>query len=259
VNFLDKINLQPKSLLLIFIVVAILVISSALFELYQSKSEMYDLMAEQSHSLLESTLAASNNALLSYETIDSELRRRLLNNANMIKLLYERNQINNELLKKVANENNIYRINIFKRDGVKQFSSHEQVHTDLVENNSPQKLLQPIFNNTIDTMVIGIKKARYEDEFRFAVAVSAKNRSAIVLNIDAAELLKFRNNIGFGSLLKNLAISDKIIFAALQDSNNILAASGKVTHLENFAESSFLQNSLSDSIFAWRIINPDSL
>ncbi|MCB0752238.1 MAG: hypothetical protein KDC52_12255, partial [Ignavibacteriae bacterium] len=75
-NIFKKINLQPKSLLLIFIAVAILIISSALFELYQSKKELYDLMAEQSHSLLETTLTASNNALSSYDTIDKELRNR---------------------------------------------------------------------------------------------------------------------------------------------------------------------------------------
>jgi len=259
VNFLDKINLQPKSLLLIFIVVAILVISSALFELYQSKKEMYDLMAEQSHSLLESTLAASNNALLSYETIDKELKKRLLNNANMVKLLYEGNQVNNRLLAKIADENNIYRINIFKSDGVKQFSNHTQIHSDLEEKNSPQKILQPIFNNVLDTLVLGIKASRYEDEYRFAVAVAAKNRSAIVLNIDAEELLIFRNNIGFGSLLKKLVLSDKIIYAALQDSNNILAASGKVEHLESYRESLFLQKAFMDSTFTWRTVESDSL
>ncbi len=252
-------SIQPKILILIFLIVASLIVSSALFELFQSKKEMYDLMAKQSHSLLESTLAASGNALLSYETIDAELKKRLLNNANMVKLLYERNQVDNELLTKIANENNIYRINIFRSNGVKQFSNHKQTHTDLVEKNSPQKLLQPIFTNVLDTLILGIKSARYEDELRFAVAVSAKNRSAIVLNVDAEELLKFRKTIGFGSLLKNLTIGDKIIYAALQDSNHILAASGNIEHLESYEESDFLYNSLTDSTFAWRIIDSDSL
>lgn len=258
-NIFNKINLQPKSLLLIFFAVAILVISSALFELYQSKKEMYDLMAEQSQSLLETTLAASTNALLSYETIDAELKKRLLNNANMVKLLYENNQVNNKLLDKIANENNIYRINIFSKNGDKLFSSHEQTHTDLIEKNSPQKLLQPIFNDETDTLLMGIKAARYQDEYRFAVAVSAKNRSAIVLNIDAEELLEFRKQIGFGSLLKTLTLSDKLIYSALQDSNHILAASGNLEYLENITESDFLINSLTDSAFAWRTIDADSI
>ncbi len=256
---MKKINLQPKSLILIFIAVATLIITSALFELYQSKKEMYDLMAQQSHSLLESTLAASNNALLSYETIDKELKNRLLNNANMIKLLYEQKQLNNKILKKIADENNIFRINIFNKKGMKLFSSHVQTHKNFKEKKSPQELLKPIFNGLVDTLLLGIKQARYKDEFRFAVAVAAKNRSAIVLNIDAKELLNFRRKIGFGSLLKKVTQSDKIIYAALQDSNNILAASGKVESLESLSESAFLFNALSDSTFSWRVIDNDSL
>ncbi|MCP5063574.1 MAG: GHKL domain-containing protein [Ignavibacteriae bacterium] len=252
-------SIQPKFLFFIFLIVASLVISSALFELYQSKKEMNDLMAQQSHSLLETTLAASNNALLSYETIDAELKKRLLNNANMIKLLYERNQISDKLLKKIANENNIYRINIFNNKGVKLYRSHKQIHFDLDEKNSPPKFLQPIFIGQLDTLIIGMKGVRYKDGVRFAIAVSAKNRSAIILNINAEELLKFRKQIGFGSLLKNVTQSNEIIYAALQDSNNILAASGDVQHLEALSESNFLQNALEDSVFASRTIESDTL
>lgn len=258
-NLFKKLNLQPKSLILIFIAVAVLIIFSALFELYQSKKEMYDLMAEQSHSLLETTLSASQKALLSYETIDTEVKIRLLNNANMIRLLYEQSNLNNNLLEKIAEENNIYRINIFDRNRKKIYSSHKSIHTDLEENYSPTEFLEPIFNDEIDTLIIGVKQARYGDEFRFAVAVAANNRSAIVLNIKADELLRFRRQIGFGSLLKKLTDSDKIIYAALQDTNNILAASGNIQTLESLQNSQFLTKALFDSSFAWRAIDSDSL
>ncbi len=258
-NILNKINLQPKSLILIFIAVAILVISSALFEFYQSKKEMYDLMAEQSHSLLETTFAASSNALLSYESIEAELKNRLLNNANLIKLLYDKNQISNETLKQIADQNKIYRINIFDKSGNKIFSNHEQIHTDLEPKFEPKEILSPIFKGLTDTIFIGVKQARFEEGYRFAIAVSAKNRSAIVLNLDAEEILNFRKQIGFGSLLKKLTSNKNIIYAALQNSDDVLAASGNISYLENINESNFLKSSLSDSIFAWRIIDLDSL
>ncbi len=258
-NIFKKINLQPKSLILIFIAVAVLVVSSALFELHQSKQEMYDLMAEQSHSLLETTLTASENSLYSYDTIDKELKNRLLNNANLVKMLYEQKQISNVLLKKIADENDIYRINIFNKNGNKIFSNHTQIHTDLEPNFDPQKILAPIFNGLTDTLILGVKKARFESGYRFAIAVAAKNRSAIVLNLDAKELLNFRKKIGFGSLLKGITISNNIVYAALQNNEDILAASGKIQHLENIDESSFLSTALKDSAFAWRIIDTDSI
>ncbi|MFZ1289623.1 MAG: ATP-binding protein [Melioribacteraceae bacterium] len=258
-NILNKINLQPKSLILIFIAVAILVISSALFEFYQSKKEMYDLMAEQSHSLLETTFAASSNALLSYESIEAELKNRLFNNANLIKLLYDKNQISNETLEQIADQNNIYRLNIFDKSGNKIFSNHKQIHTDLEPKFDPKEILSPIFNGLTDTIFIGVKQARFEEGYRFAIAVSAKNRSAIVLNLDAEEFLNFRKQIGFGSLLKKLTSNKNIIYSALQNSDDVLAASGNISYLENINESNFLKSSLSDSIFAWRIIDLDSL
>jgi len=220
---------------------------------------MYDLMAEQSHSLLETTLTASVNSLYSYDTIDKELKNRLLNNANLVKMLYDQNQISNRILKNIADKNDIYRINIFNKNGEKIFSNHTRIHTDLEPNFDPKHILAPIFSGMTDILFLGVKKARFEDGFRFAIAVAAKNRSAIVLNLNAEELLGFRKKIGFGSLLKGITISNNIVYAALQNNEDILAASGNIQHLENIDESKFLSTALKDSTFAWRIIDTDSL
>ncbi|MCB9248902.1 MAG: ATP-binding protein [Ignavibacteriales bacterium] len=216
-------------------------------------------MAEQSHSLLETTLTASNNALSSYDTIDKELRNRLLNNATLIKLLYENGQINDKVLKNIADENKIFRINIFNNKGEKIFTNQTQIHFDLEAKFNPKDNLSPIFSGLTDTLFLGVKEARFEDGYRFAIAIAAKNRTAIVLNFDANELLNFRKQIGFGSLLKKLTLSNNIIYAALQNSENILAASGNIDNMETIDESHFLQKALVDSTFSWRIIDSDSV
>ncbi|MBK7981279.1 MAG: ATP-binding protein [Ignavibacteriae bacterium] len=255
----NKVDLQPKSLILIFIAVAILVISSVLFEYYQSKKEMYNLMEEQAHSLLETTLTSSTNALISYDLLNSELKNRLFNNANYIKLLFEKGQINNNILKHFAEQNQIYRINIFNKFGKKIFSNHEIIHTDLEPKIDPNDVLAPIFKGITDSLFIGFKKARFEDGFRFAIAVSAKDRSAIVLNLNAEKILEFRKQIGFGSLLKKLTQNKNLIYTVLQNSDEIIAASGNISTLENFDDSDFLKKSLIDSTFASRVIENDSL
>ncbi|MBK8943978.1 MAG: ATP-binding protein [Ignavibacteriae bacterium] len=219
---------------------------------------MYNLMAEQAHSLLETTLVSSTNALYSYESLETELKNRLLNNANFVKLLYEENKITNVVLKNIAEQNKIFRINIFNNSGEKLFSNHENIHTDLIQKFDPREELAPIFNGIIDTIFLGVKQARFEDDYRFALAISAKNRSAIILNFDADEILNFRKQIGFGSLLKKLSENKNLVYAALQNDEDILAASGNVSNLENIDESEFLQKSLSDSAFAWRVIDLDS-
>jgi two-component system, NtrC family, sensor histidine kinase HydH len=255
---LDKPNLitRPKILLLIFLAIGILMVSSALYELNQSKEELLLLMAEQSHALLEALDIASKNALDANYHLNAEFRERLLNNANFIKNLYEQGAIDNALLKRLSAENNIYRINIYNRNGKKIFSNHEPEHTDLVEKFDPGETLEPIFSGQQDTLIIGIRTARFEQGHRYALAIAAKNRSAIVLNVDAQDFLNFRRRIGFGSLLRALVMENKgIVYATLQDTSMILAASGNVRQLENITSSPFLYRAFSDSLFLTRIID----
>lgn len=254
-----KLFSSTKVLFLTFLVLAVLMISSAIIELQQSKKELVSLMKEQSHQLLETLLISSKNALLSNQIMEKYLKERLLNNANFIRFLYENGEISNQTLAKFAKENDLFRINIFRRDGKKTYSSHEQAHFDLPEKNSPQEILAPIFNGTRDTLFIAIKEARYESGFRYAIAVAAKDRSAIVLNLDAEQLLNFRRQVGFGVLMRSMIQNPGIVYVALQDSTGILAASGNVRELEPIQNSPFILKSWQDSSFASRITKFDSL
>ena len=84
---------------------------------------------------------------------------------------------------------------------------------------------------------------------RYAVALAAKDRSAIVINLNAEELLDFRRQIGFGSLLKQMAINPGITYIALQDSSGIIAASGNVMELDRIEDSHFLSQAMRDTTF----------
>lgn len=225
-KFINNIIIAPKSVFLIFLVTAVIIISSAVIELNQSKSETLELMEKQSRSLLETLLISSSNALLSSETLESGLKTRLLNNAIFIKILFEKGMITNAFLNELAENNNILRINIFNRYGAKIFSSHKDIHPLTSNDESPNNYLSPIFNNSTDTLILGIKPARNMIGSRYAVALASGNNSAIVLNVDADTLLNFRNRLGFGTLLKEAVKSNNIIYALLQDDNNIIAAAG---------------------------------
>lgn len=246
VKLIKNIFIQPRIIILIFIVTAVLIISTAAIELTGSKKEMYSLMEKQSRSLLETLLASSSNALLANEKIESELKTRLLNNALLIKYLYENGLITDKLIRNIARENNLFRINIFNRYGKRIFTSSNEVHTGLPEKESPSKYLRPIFENEEDTLIIGVKPARYLEGTRYTVAVAAKGRDAIVLNVDAGELLKFRKQVGFGALLKEIAKSRNIAYVLLQDDSGIIAASGDSSHIEFLDSTRLALNKSSD-------------
>ncbi len=251
---------QSKFLILTFVTLAILMIVSSLFELKQSKKELYGLMEKQAQSLIESIMISSKNSLLTNERLSTIIEERLLNNAVLINTLNKNDKITNKILKEICDQNNIYRINIFNKFGKKLFYSHPQEHFSNQEKYSPQQILTPIFNGLVDTLIIGIIPARFEDGNRYAIAISGKDSSAIVLNIDAKQVMDFKRNIGFGPLLRNIVSENQLItFAALQDTSNILAASGNVTVLESIQESDFLLGSLRDSLFISRIADFDSV
>jgi len=251
---------QSRNIVIIFISLASLMIISALVELFQSKKELYQLMEAQSHALLESLLTASENSLLTNQYLEDLAKKRLLNNGKLIKRLYDTGNISNEDLERICEENDLFRINIFNSQGQKIYSNHVQEHFGLPEKNSPQKILQPIFKGFTDTLIIGLKQARFEEGFRYAIAVATKDNGAIVLNIDAKQILDFKRHIGFGALLRSV-VSDNpgIIYSALQDTMNILAASGNVKVLEAISQSEFLRQSLEDSLFLTRTIEFDTL
>lgn len=251
---------QFRFIILIFVLIATLMISSAVIELQQSKKELYQLMAKQAHSLLESLIIASQNTLRSTTYLDDISQKRLLNNAVLIRNMYEDGSITNEVLSKISRQNDIYRINIFDKNGEKIFWSYQREHFNLPEKHSPQEVLKPIFSSAEDTLIIGYKEARFESGYRFAIALAAQNRSAIVINIDAKQMIKFKNEIGFGALLRKVVSENpQIVFIALQESSHILAASGNVKELESIEHSDFLIKSVRDSSFITRTAQFDTL
>jgi PAS domain S-box-containing protein len=252
-------KILPKTFFLIFLIVALLVIAYSVLEQNQSKKELLLLMNDQAKSLLETTLSASQSSLISYEEIENEIKERLLNNANFIKLLLEKDGITNKMLEQIGETNNVFRINIFNQNGIKLFTNHKPTHTNIPENFSPSDFLSPIFNGIEDTLFLGIKEARFEEGSRFAIALATKKREAIVLNLDAEELLAFRKKIGLGALLKNLTSNKNIEYAILQDSSGIIAASGNLSNVPNLDNASFFSGPVSGEAFSTRLIESDSL
>lgn len=252
IKILKSSILSTRSIVLIFLTLTILMLSSALIELNQSKKELLDLMENQAHTLLESLLGASDNALMTYDYLETFLEERLLNNASFIRRLYESGQLTNPKLQRIANENNLFRIHVYSNRGERIYTSFPGSGR---RSRSPGDLLQPIFTGEKDTVLIGLKQAEFAEGYRYAVAISAKDNSAIVLNLDAEDMLTFRRTIGFGSLLKEMINNPGIVYVALQDTSGIIATSGNITELDRIVDSEFLMTSLRDSTFEVRQTN----
>jgi len=252
-SFLPKKLLSTKILVAIYLVLAVLLFSSAFLELYQSERDLLALLKKQAHTLLETAVVASQNTLLTNTYMESFLEERLLNNAFYLKYLYERHELTPEQISEFARKNHLYRINIWSADGRRLLSSHPGNQSGHPPPTLPKRILAPLFSGQQDTLIIGLKQARHQPGVRYAVAVATKDRAAIVINLNAAELLEFRRQIGIGRMLQNISRNPGVVYVAIQDSSGILAASQNVDSLDSIGDSPFLQNAITHHRFVARL------
>ncbi|MDZ7289674.1 MAG: ATP-binding protein [candidate division KSB1 bacterium] len=247
-------QIQPRYVIAITVVVALLMFTSAIVELRQSRKELVHLMTEEATSLIEAITQSSINTILSSREIEQLLAERLLNNAYLIAQLDSATTLTSEHLAQFAAANNIFRINLFNRRGEKVLSSYapHTEHAGLPEKYEPKDYFQPILDGKVDQLIIGLKEARFEPGQRYAVAVKRRRAGggAIVLNLDAKYFLDFRKRIGIGKLLQDLGDNSGVEYIALQDEEGIIAASKGVEELGQILGDEFLERALqSDSAF----------
>ena len=251
---------QSKIILLIFISLAILMISSALIELNQSKKDLYRLMQEESHTLLESLLKASQNSLLANQYLTSLTRARFVENANMVRILYKNQDISNRTLTTICRENHIENIYLFNNRGKIFLRGNNPSNQDKPDTLLLRKTILPVLNGETDTLFLGPRKFPPGSHLGFVVALRLPEGGAVVLNMTAFPFRQFRKEVGLGPLIRNVAAANPhIIYIALQNENGILAATGKVSELESISESRFLSRSLHDSVVISRMVRFDSL
>jgi PAS domain S-box-containing protein len=244
---------KSQFIILIFVTLAVLMISSGALELSNSRKDLYQLMETQSNTLLESIMIASHNSLLSNEYLEELSRQRLLNNANMVRTAFEQGKVTDEWLSTTCEQNKLVQIQIYDQGGSLLFSGSGRPASSVDESIQMDDLI-PIFNGEADTLILGLRRFEGGEAVFYSVALATAGRGAVALSFDATQFLEFRRNTGFGSLLNQVADENKQIrFIAFQDLDGILAATGNVTFLESIESSSFLTESLNDSIFRSRI------
>jgi len=252
-----KFKLRPAVVITISIVIGIIMIISSYFELRQSREEIFHLLKEQSKSLIETISLSSINTLNSGVELEDMITERLLNNASLIKSLDSLNLLSRKKLIEISDQNDLYRINIFDRNGNRVLSNRipEEGHLHGPEKVNRYEEVGPILEGETEELIIGLKDAEYVDEKRFAVAVSrAKNKGgAIVLNLNAADFIEFRKKIGIGKIIQDISDNEGLVYLILQDSIGILAASQGVNEAAPVEGDKFLGEAFNSDLTFSRV------
>jgi len=250
--------IQPRYIVAATALVTVLMVGTAFIELRQSREEIYHLMREEAVSLAETIDQGGANAILSMDRIEDLLASRLLDNAYYIARLDSLGSLREADLAAFAAANGLFRVNIFDRRGRKVMSSIRQdpEHDDAPAKHSPADVLAAILDGSTDRLIIGIKDARVGDGQRFAVAIrrTRPGGGAIVVNMDAADLLSFRRSIGIGKLIRDLGDNSGIVYVALQDAEGIIAASHSVRELTSVAGDEVLRQAVDSDTTLTRVV-----
>jgi two-component system, NtrC family, sensor histidine kinase HydH len=261
-SFFKKLNnksIKPVYSGLVFFVISAIIIISGLIELHQSKSELLDLMRNQAHSIINTIIISSQNSLVSEEQLEEALKERLLNNASYIKILFEQKKITDAFLQEFAVNQNLFRINIFSKSGYRLYCSVKNIgegRNRIAKH--PMIDLAPIFSGEKDTVIIGMREDRIGSGTRYVVILAAKDRSAIVVNVEAEQLAQMKKMRKLDFLINQITAPGEIVYYALQDTSGLVASSGNVKKLDEITNTNFLNQAFNSKKFSTRIYNFNS-
>lgn len=224
---LRSLPVSPLVLGTLFITLATLVMVSSILESRRGKAERQEVMAALSSVLLESLAGATESMVLANEELESQLRENLLAKAEVVRTLYESGLATSTLLKRMAGNDGRLRICIQRPGGQRHAVSHDVTIAETQPGHKPPNV-DAIFSGEADTLVLGLSGSHFDDVYRYGVALATRDRSAVIVHLEAEELVAFRERVGFAPLLEPLAGHVGMVYIAVQDSARILAAAGDI-------------------------------
>jgi signal transduction histidine kinase len=237
--------------------IILLVSFFSIIELNSNRQTIFHQLREYAYSLIHTVSMSSANTVISDREIEALLSQHLIGVARNVQWLDSISVLTNNDIIRIAEENDVYRINLFDKDGIRIKSNNfDTTHKGSKSKHTQKKFIEPILNGKESEIIIGLKESRFEDGFRYAVAVKRSNNrgGAIVVNLDAESLLEFRQKTGFGKMIQDIGNSEGIAYIMLQNDSDIIAANKNVNELGRINDDEFLKISCNDTIPKSRLI-----
>ena len=251
--------IKPRYVVIFGLVISLVMIISSYIEYSENKHEIYHLLDEHANSIIFAIDKSSANTIISEKEIENLLSQHLLGVARNIYRLDSISSLSNDLLVKIAEENEVFRINVFDEFGNKVYQNitEGRMHYGEKGKYSPRDYIDSVLKGKSKEIVIGFKSARMERGTRYAVAVSrpVKRGGAIVVNLDAQTYLEFMKKIGFEKTIRDIGKKSGIEYIVLQNEKEILTADKQNLDLSKFSDDVFLQNAFRQDSVASRVFN----
>jgi len=236
--------------------IGVLLFISTLVELRSVRRELLNTLDQQGKAMMASMQKALINATQGFSLLEETVADKLLSNARLLEELDANRALTQERLQRLATENGISCVSLFDEKGKRIMqsapaeTSRSQLSEDLLDG-----LLPPLSRKDTDELLLGFRQGRFGSGQRYAVAKKRRRGGFLVLNIDAQEMLEFRRQSGAGRLMRDIGRSRGMVYAMVQDSNQVVLASEGVEAVLPLKEDSFLLAALAapDSILSRQV------
>ena len=241
-------QVNPRLLIGITVVLSLILTLYAAVEIHSTRKEFSHLLQEEAHSLLSLTRKGLMDAAVSLEYVEQILTDRLFDNARYLEKLDFEKRLTPATLQELSAMNQLFRINVFDRNGAMVLSNlAEAGRGGGGGGGGPRMQLQPVLRGEADEMILGLRQGRFGSSQRFAVAKARRRGGAITVNVDAQEMLAFRQTIGAGSFMRHLDSIPDIRYGVLQNREEIILGSRGVSEISTIDSEPFLQAVLADT------------
>ena len=227
---LNNINFSHKSIIIIFLVIIGILLTSAYFEYKSRKNSVITLMSHMSRNLANSIETASVNAILNYDKIEEETANRMITALKMVRHLETEKTITSEMLKSFSQDYDLYKILILD-------SVEVAIHFPYIESDYEEYW--------------GIHFVPEEPKEKFIAALKKENGYYIAM-IESEELTTLQRENGITPLINNLVADSSIKYIAIQDTLGIITATENIRSLNSIYSDDFLMESLNEGTFLYR-------
>ena len=184
-----------------------------------------DMMVAHGRAIADIVAESSIHNLGAFNQWENELSQRLVNNARWLVRLDAVGALNTEVLREFAGTMGLFRILVFDAGGRVVMDNPIPQGSGAGYGNLPRTFLDPLLNGEKEYLSLGYRSVPRKGEKRFTAGAAREGGGAIVVNIQADELLTTRGKMGPGHLIKTLGKGRGVLYVAIQDETGIQASS----------------------------------
>ena len=188
-------------------------------------SHFQDMMESQGQAMADIVAESSLHGVNTFNSWENEVNQRLVNNALWLVWLDTHGGLDSAHLRDFATTMELHRILVFRADGSLEAASHDPAGKGEGSLRVPNGFLDPLLSGKTAFRALGFKNAALPGEKRILAGAARFGGGAIVVNIEADDLLANRRELGPGHLIKSLGEGRVFRYIVIQDRSGIQASS----------------------------------